>query len=510
MSQRYAPLNQNSTSNYDDEDYLESLQNIPSNFDLALNGNGNNGANRNLLSPQPSKGADASLLEPDALRRSSMSTISSMGGSRNRSVSPYPGHPSTPRTWRESLWSFWDQNQGLFLVTFSQLFGALMNVTTRLLELEGEGMDPFQILFARQGLTAIFCTAWMWYGKVPDFPLGAKGLRGLLCVRSLTGFFGIFGMYYSLQYLPVADAVVITFLAPSVASYGCYLFLREPFPRSAQYASSISLLGVVLIARPTSFFTSSSSSSTDFTTASNTTTISTDPTDPSSFPVPTSSQRLSAVAIAMIGVLGSAGAFTSIRWIGNRAHPLLSVNYFSIFCTVISTLALSLAKPLHLSNTLHFALPAGLRQWSMLIFLGVCGFVMQYLLTRGLAAGGRGNGARATNMIYTNMLFALGLDKLVFGQSPGWWSLAGSGLILGSAIFVAVKKGQAQGQGQSECAAGERGTDVEMFGRRESARSEEEIAMLGGAEDDESEEEEMEFGPGLENGSSKGVIEAGR
>lgn len=81
------------------------------------------------------------------------------------------------------------------MVAISQLFGALMNVTTRLLELEGDGMNPFQILFARQGITAIFCTAWMWWAKVPDFPFGYKGYRGLLVVRSVTGFFGIFGMY---------------------------------------------------------------------------------------------------------------------------------------------------------------------------------------------------------------------------------------------------------------------------------------------------------------------------
>jgi drug/metabolite transporter (DMT)-like permease len=77
----------------------------------------------------------------------------------------------------------------------------------------------------------------------------------------------------------------------------------------------------------------------------------------------------------------------------------------------------------------------------MLIFLGICGFVMQFLLTKGLAAGGKGN-SKSVQMIYTNMLFALALDKLVFGQSPGWWSLAGSGLILGSAVFVAVQKQQ--------------------------------------------------------------------
>ena len=35
----------------------------------------------------------------------------------------------------------------------SQFFGALMNVATRLLELDGEGMHPFQVLFVRMGMT---------------------------------------------------------------------------------------------------------------------------------------------------------------------------------------------------------------------------------------------------------------------------------------------------------------------------------------------------------------------
>ncbi|EKD16612.1 uncharacterized protein L3040_001355 [Drepanopeziza brunnea f. sp. 'multigermtubi'] len=465
---------------------LQPFQNIPSNLDMALNGD----TNRIYLAPNPAKTADATLLDPEAFPRLSTSTFSSMG--RQRSASPYPHDTmSTPggssQTWKDIFCHHWAQNKGLFLVTFSQLFGALMNVATRLLELEGEGMDPFQILFARQGLTAIFCTAWMWYGKVPGFPLGNKGTRGLLVVRSVTGFFGIFGIYYSLQYLPVADAVVLTFLAPSVASYGCHIFLKEPFPRSAQYASLISLLGVVLIARPTSFFTTSGAAET-ISIRSNAT-VSTEPTDPASFPIPTSGQRLSAVGVAMIGVLGSAGAFTSIRWIGSRAHALLSVNYFSVYCTIISALALSLSRPLHISD-LHFALPTGVRQWSMLIFLGICGFIMQYLLTRGLAAGGRGNGARAQNMIYTNMLYALALDKLVFGQSPGWWSLAGSGLILGSAVYVAARKGSVEGGGDIG-ADGEYGE--EMLGRSAGGGggAEEQMAMLG---DGGSRQEEGESG----------------
>lgn len=43
-------------------------------------------------------------------------------------------------------------------------------------------------------------------------------------------------------------------------------------------------------------------------------------------------------------------------------------------------------------------------------------------------------------MTYTQMLFALAFDKLVFGHSPGWTSILGSSLILGPAIFVAMQK----------------------------------------------------------------------
>jgi hypothetical protein len=43
-------------------------------------------------------------------------------------------------------------------------------------------------------------------------------------------------------------------------------------------------------------------------------------------------------------------------------------------------------------------------------------------------------------MIYTQMLFALVMDQLVFGHLPELLSIIGSVLILGSAITIAFKK----------------------------------------------------------------------
>lgn len=85
-------------------------------------------------------------------------------------------------------------------MSMSQLFGALMNVTTRLLELEG-GMHPFQVLFARMGITMVLCCLYMWYAKIPSAPFGLREIRWLLVLRGLMGFFGIFGMYCKLCFV---------------------------------------------------------------------------------------------------------------------------------------------------------------------------------------------------------------------------------------------------------------------------------------------------------------------
>jgi len=165
---------------------------LPSAFDLALNG-------------KPyTKPTDSNLLDPDAFRRLSTSTLSTLSAdgqiSRSNSISmdPHPGYTprsTAPRTWRTSIGKFWQRNRGMILVSSSQLFGALMNVTTRLLELEGEGMAPFQVLFVRMGLTMLLCIGYMWWIKVPYFPFGMKEVRPLLVMRGLSGFFGIYGMY---------------------------------------------------------------------------------------------------------------------------------------------------------------------------------------------------------------------------------------------------------------------------------------------------------------------------
>jgi drug/metabolite transporter (DMT)-like permease len=72
----------------------------------------------------------------------------------------------------------------------------------------------------------------------------------------------------------------------------------------------------------------------------------------------------------MMGVIGSAGAYTTLRWIGKRAHPLISVNYFATWCTIVSIVMMATLPGV------GFLLPRSTKDWCYLIFLGICGFVM--------------------------------------------------------------------------------------------------------------------------------------
>jgi hypothetical protein len=144
-----------------------------------------------------------------------------------------------------------------------------------------------------------------------------------------------------------------------------------------QIAAYVSLFGVVLIARPVSLFAALSRSGDPVPPASgdedldflNKTTASPDRLA-ADYDSVTPTQRATAVGIAMLGVLGAAGAYTTIRWIGKRAHPLISVNYFATWCTIVSLVAM-FAMP-----GVGFLLPRYLKDWCYLIFLGICGFVM--------------------------------------------------------------------------------------------------------------------------------------
>ncbi|KAL8720244.1 MAG: hypothetical protein Q9225_002876 [Loekoesia sp. 1 TL-2023] len=373
---------------------------------------------------RPSSDDNASIYSADLENEPQRGRLLVPPALRYHSLSPTPTQP-----WRVKCSTLWTANKGLVLVLVAQLFGALMNVTTRLLETSGEPLNTFQVMFARTGITLVMGTVYMWWAEVDGFPFGPKEVRKLLMARGFGGFFGR-------RHPTTATCTSLIWLTNAIAVFGIYCMLYFLL-----VAGFVSLLGVVLIARPTSFSLHSGYSATvggarDALPAANATYSMQLEGEDSVKPA----QRLIAIGVALFGVLGAACAYTTIRWIGQRAHPLISVNYFAAWTTFVATVVLLFVPEM------HFKLPSGLKQWSYLIFLGVCGFVMQLLLTTGLAYE---KSSRATNMVYTQMLFALAFDKLVFDTTLGALSILGSSLILGSALYIAVRQNSLKNARQS-------------------------------------------------------------
>jgi len=448
-----------------------------------------------------------------------------------------------PATWRTKAQELWIANYGALLVLLSQMFGCVMNIATRLLEIpgsHGEPMHPFQILFVRQSITVLITTSYaLWSKSIPHFPLGPPGtVRLLLVTRGLFGFLGVFGLYFSLLYLPISEATILTFLAPIGSCYAFSLLIPgETFSKQQQIAGFVSLVGVIFIARPISLFTGGGAAmpSPEVSLPSNGTTPEIDGP-----PQPTSSQHLQAVGIAMIGVVGSIGAFTSIRSIGTRAHALLSVNYFSAWCTFVSLMALLFVP------SVNFRLPGNMMEWGLFSILGFCGFIMQLLLTKGMAYGGsgdsekqthgsaddlemqtrtvdpqtsasvantlsnrqhrepmaiKGSGAKATSMLYTQMLFALIADKIVFDVTPSAWSWVGSGLILFGALWVAADGGRKSPSNPTNIAAGH---DEQTLPQKSAdVGHEEEVGLLADVDEDAGGLKDV-GGEGSRNGEAHG------
>lgn len=185
-----------------------------------------------------------------------------------------------------------------------------MALTARLLEIGPQKFHALQILFVRQTITAAGCFLWMWYRSVPHAPLGAKEVRWLLVARGLGGFWGVFGLYYSLTYLDLSDATVITFLAPIVATWACSVVpaLKEPFTKHEFGAAMVSFVGVVLIARPGSLFASSAGEVVAEEKKKN----------QGGGEDVTPHQRLVAILVALVGVLGAVSILLPQHNLSNR------------------------------------------------------------------------------------------------------------------------------------------------------------------------------------------------
>ncbi|KAJ7262735.1 drug/metabolite transporter superfamily [Mycena haematopus] len=304
-----------------------------------------------------------------------------------------------------SVHEFISSNAGLLLVTAAQAVFSFVNVAVKILQNLDEPVSTLQLIIVRMGITYICSVAYMLIRRVPHPFIGPEGVRMLLGLRGITGFIGLNGTYFSLQYLSLSDVTVISFLVPMCTAMSGSFFLKESFTRREAVAGVCSLFGVVLIARPEFLFGSPDGSSTI-----------------------QDKHRTLAIAVALSGVVGSTGAMTSIRAIGQRAHPMHLLAFFSIQSVIAASVIMAILRE-------PIVFPTRPLWLALLAVIGILGFAAQILLTMGFQ---REKAGRASIALYTQIIFASILERIFFQTLPTFLSLLGTSIILSSAIYVAV------------------------------------------------------------------------
>ena len=223
-----------------------------------------------------------------------------------------------------------------------------------------------------------------------------------------------------------------------MTAFVCFVWLREPFTAREATAGLIAFAGVLFVARPPWLFPSPPldpiSGNPEPESATVSTLFAADTTHGTAAVGPVSStQRTLATLVAIVGALGASVAYATIRVIGKRAHSLISVNYSAVVLLV--------------HPDLHFVMPRGATQWALIGVIGLTGFLLQFLLTEGLQ---REKAGRATNLVYMQLVFALVIERVIWGTTPPLESFFGAALIISAAIWISLQKNTAVQQKKPE------------------------------------------------------------
>ena len=275
--------------------------------------------------------------------------------------------------------------KGILFLICSAFFFALMAVFVKL----AGDIHFIQKAFFRNAVAFIIALG----GTIKDVRLNGKeavaipkGALLFLFLRAIAGSVGVFGNFYAIDRIVLADAAILNKMAPFFTILFCYIILKEKIKPVPMICIIIAFAGSILIVKPSFNFT----------------------------------QMLPTLA-AFMGGVGAGLAYASIRKLSYLGcNGKIIILFFSAFSMLLSV-------P-YLITSFN---PMTKYQVLMLCCAGACAAGGQFSVT---AAYYHAPANKISIYDYTQVLFSTMFGFIFFAQIPDWMSLIGYFIIISMAI----------------------------------------------------------------------------
>lgn len=263
------------------------------------------------------------------------------------------------------------------------------SIMSVLVKLAGRRMPSMEIVFFRGIIT--LALAWAVVKRAGITPTLGTHHR-LLIQRGVLGAAALACFMFSLTHLPLGESTLIQYTNPIFAILVAHYWFGERMGRGEWIALSASLVGVLIITRPSFLFGGVASE------------------------IP----PIHAL-IALMGAAFSGSAYATIRKMP-REHPEVVVLYLPL-CSV----------PMSIPFISGSWIVPGWTEWALFLGIGLATHLAQTNMTRGLQVE---KTARATMVGYIQILFAGAWGVLLFNEGITTWTVVGAAIVLAGMVVL--------------------------------------------------------------------------
>jgi len=272
------------------------------------------------------------------------------------------------------------------------------SVMSVLVKIAGRRLPSMELVFFRGLLTLAMSYAIVKRARIQPV-LGIN--RRLLLQRGILGAAALACFLFSLTHLPLGEATLIQYMNPVFAILVAHWWFGERMGRGEWTALVASLVGILLITRPSFLFGGAASGI-----------------------------HPGHALIALMGAAFSGSAYATIRRMPNE-RPEVVVMYLPL-------MSVPMSLPFIATN---WHAPTW-EEWVLLVGIGIATQLAQTSMTRGLQVE---KTARATMVGYVQIIFAGAWGALLFGEAITGWTILGAAIVLTGMLSLVMVHREAVG-----------------------------------------------------------------